>query len=91
MGITKQQAVRICGFESGGNGRCDVQEGLEYETPGARAISTALGCNQLLGTNSVELLAEQGDSFLELLYAKSVVLSCDAKASFETKVETKPK
>jgi hypothetical protein len=86
-GITKQQAVRIYGFESGGNGRYDVQAGLEYDTPGAHAISTALGYNQLLNTNSVELLAEQGDRFLELLYAKSKALAGDAKAAFEAKVE----
>jgi hypothetical protein len=67
VGITKQQAVRIYGFESGGNGKYDVQAGLEYETPGAHAVSTALGYNQLLNTNSVELLAEQGDRFLERL------------------------
>jgi hypothetical protein len=30
----------------------------------ARAISTALGYNQLLTTNSVELLAEKGDQFV---------------------------
>jgi hypothetical protein len=86
-GITKQQAVRIYGFESGGNGKYDVQAGLEYDTPGAHAISTALGYNQVLNTNSVELLAEQGDRFLELLSAKGGTLSGDAKVAFDTKLE----
>ena len=53
-GLTKEAAVKIYGFESGGDGKYDVQAGLEYETPGAHAISTALGYNQLLSTNSVE-------------------------------------
>jgi hypothetical protein len=87
VGISKQQAVRIYGFESGGNGKYDVQAGLEYETPGAHAVSTALGYNQLLNTNSVELLAEQGDRFLELLCAKSKTLIGDAKTAFDAKVE----
>ena len=42
-GLTKEQAVRIYGFESGGNGRYDVQAGLEYPRPNPQAISTALG------------------------------------------------
>src|SRR5438034_6139004 len=37
----------------------------------ARAISTALGYNQLLATNSVELLAEKGDQFSKILSAKA--------------------
>lgn len=86
-GITKQQAVRIYGFESGGNGKYDVQAGLEYDIPGAHAISTALGYNQLLNTNSVELLAEQGDRFLGLLSAKGGTLSGNAKVAFDAKVE----
>src|SRR5262249_9773893 len=60
-GLTKEQAVRIYAFESGGDGAYDVQAGLEQPKPGAQAISTALGYNQLLATNSVELIAEKGD------------------------------
>jgi hypothetical protein len=85
-GITKDQAVRIYGFEAGGNGKFDVQAGLEYDTPGAHAISTALGYNQLLGTNSVELMAEQGNRFLQLLSAKSDTLHGDAKTAFDAKL-----
>src|SRR5262249_38126947 len=65
-GLTKEQVVRIYAFEAGGNGGYDVQAGLEYDTPGAQAISTALGYNQLLATNSVELLAEKGDRFIDV-------------------------
>src|SRR5262249_15541591 len=74
-GLTKDQVVRVYGFEAGGNGGYDVQAGLEHPKPGSRAISTALGYNQLLNTNSVELLAEQGDQFLKTLNAKAAVLS----------------
>jgi hypothetical protein len=66
-GLSKEQAVRIYGFEASGNGGYDVQAGLEYARPGARAITTALGYNQLLATNSVELMAESGGKFLAVL------------------------
>ena len=85
-GLTKEQAVRIYGFEAGGNGKFDVQAGLEYDTPGAHAISTALGYNQLLSTNSVELMAEEGDRFLRLLGAKAAALQGDAKAAMNAKI-----
>jgi len=52
-GLTKEQVVRIYGFEAGGNGTYDVQAGLEYPTLGALASTTALGYNQLLNTTSV--------------------------------------
>src|SRR5258708_14221049 len=86
-GITKDQAVRIYGFEAGGNGKFDVQAGLEYDTPGAHPISTALGYNQLLSTNSVELMTEQGDRFLQLLGAKSKSLQGDVKTAFDAKLK----
>jgi hypothetical protein len=85
-GITREQAVRIYGFEAGGNGKFDVQAGLEYDTPGAHAISTALGYNQLLSTNSVELLAERGDRFLQLLGARRSALRGDAKTALDAKI-----
>lgn len=69
LGVNREQAVRIYGFEAGGNGKYDVQAGLESSRPNARAISTALGYNQLLTTNTVEVLAEQGDSILAGLTA----------------------
>jgi hypothetical protein len=85
-GLTRDQVVRIYAFESGGDGKYDVQAGLEQLTPGARAVSTALGYNQLLATNSVELLAEQGDKFIEVLQRKSDGLADAAKASLQRKL-----
>ena len=85
-GVTKDQAVRIYAFESGGNGTYDVQAGLEYRKPGARAISTALGYNQLLATNSVELMAEQGDQFIKSLQSKAQGLSRQARSALERKI-----
>jgi hypothetical protein len=85
-GLTRDQVVRIYGFESGGDGKYDVQAGLEYPRPNARAISTALGYNQLMAANSVELLAEKGDYFIKALNAKAVDLTGDAKKAFERKV-----
>jgi hypothetical protein len=85
-GITREQAVRIYAFESSGNGKFDVQAGLEYPTPGARAVSTALGYNQLLSTNSVELLAEKGHQFINSLQAKAVGWSGGTRDALARKV-----
>ena len=62
-GLTREQAVRVYSFETGGTGNYDVQSGIEHG--GTRAISTAIGYNQLLTTNSVELVAEQGPELLQ--------------------------
>jgi hypothetical protein len=85
-GLTREQAVRIYGFESGGDGKYDVQAGLERPAPDAHAISTALGYNQLLATNTVELLAEKGEQFLRSLRAKAAELSGDARVALERKI-----
>jgi hypothetical protein len=85
-GITKEQAVRIYAFEASGNGKYDVQAGLEYPRPGAQAVSTALGYNQLLSTNSVELLAEKGNQFVTTLQAKAAGLSGDARDALVRKI-----
>jgi hypothetical protein len=82
-GLTKEQAVRIYGFEASGNGSYDVQAGLEYNKPGARAITTALGYNQLLATNSVELMAESGGKFLAVLEAEARERPEGQKAALE--------
>ena len=58
-GLTRDLAVRVYAFEATGNGKYDLVAGQEFD-PNAPAITTALGYNQLLSTNSVELLAEQG-------------------------------
>jgi hypothetical protein len=86
-GLTKDQIVRIYGFESGGDGRYDVQAGLEYPKPDARAISTAVGYNQLLNTNSVDLLAEQGDNFVAALRKKAASLEGKPKGELDSKIE----
>ncbi len=85
-GLTRDQIVRIYGFETGGNGTYETQAGLEYSLH-AHAISPALGYNQLLNTNSVELLAERGDDFVKTLKAKAARLSGGAKAALDAKIE----
>jgi hypothetical protein len=85
-GLTKDQIVRVYAFESGGNGKYDVQAGLEYAKPNAQAISTALGYNQLLCTNSVELMAERGDQFNATLTSKVARLSGEASAMLKKKI-----
>ncbi|HSV24017.1 MAG TPA: hypothetical protein VLJ17_13435 [Xanthobacteraceae bacterium] len=85
-GLTGEQIVRIYVFETGGNGTYDAQAGLEY-SPHGRAVSPALGYNQLLNTNSVELLAERGDEFVALLKARAAGSTGEAKRVLERKVD----
>jgi hypothetical protein len=84
-GLTRDQAVRVYGFEASGNGLYTVQAGLEYN-PNARAISTALGYNQLLTTNTVELMAEAGTPLIKTLEAKASRLPAAEKPAFENKI-----
>ncbi len=84
-GLTREQAVRVYVFEAGGNGTYEVQAGLEY-SPDAKAITTALGYNQLLTTNTVGLLAEHGDRFINALKTKAASLTGDAKTKLERKI-----
>jgi hypothetical protein len=84
-GLTREQAVRVYSFETGGTGNHDMQSG--YRGPGSRAISTAIGYNQLLTTNSVELMAEQGHEFVKELTAKAATLSGPARKAMERKIE----
>jgi hypothetical protein len=86
-GLTRDQIVRVYAFETGGNGTYDVQAGLTHPKPGSRAISPAIGYNQLLSTNSVSLLAEHGDQFVKTLRRMSSELSGDRKAAMEQKIE----
>jgi hypothetical protein len=85
-GLTREQAVRVYSFETGGNGNHDMQSGLEYARPGAHAISTAIGYNQLLTTNTVELLAEQGPEFVRALSEKAAQLSGAPHQAMEHKI-----
>ncbi len=86
-GLTREQAVRIYAFEVGGNGQYDTQAGLEDDRPGAHAISTALGYNQLLNTNSVEIMAEQGERFGVVLKDKLATLAGAVRTAFIRKIE----
>jgi hypothetical protein len=83
-GLTREQAVRVYSFETGGTGSYDVQAGIEHG--GRRAISTAVGYNQLLTTNSVELLAEQGHEFIRALSDKVGRTSGPARQALEHKL-----
>ena len=84
-GLSKDQVVRIYGFEATGNGTYDVEAGLEYNKSG-RAITTALGYNQLLATNSVEIFAEDGERFFDALAATTQQLPDDERKALEKKL-----
>lgn len=86
-GLTRDQIVGIYVFETGGNGNYDSQAGLVPYRPGARAISPAVGYNQLLSTNSVSLLAEHGGRLTAILRQKANTLSGSAKIVMERKIE----
>ena len=83
-GLTREQAVRVYSFETGGTGNYDVQAGIEHG--GRRAISTAMGYNQLLTTNSVELMAEQGHEFIKTLTEKAATLSGSPRKAMDHKL-----
>jgi len=85
-GLTREQAVRVYSFETGGTGNHDMQSGLSASRPGSRAISTAVGYNQLLTTNSVELMAEQGHEFIKELTAKAASLSGAPRKAMDQKL-----
>jgi hypothetical protein len=85
-GLTREQAVRVYSFETGGTGNHDMQSGLSASRPGSRAISTAIGYNQLLTTNSVELLAEQGHEFIKELTARAATLSGAPRKAMDHKL-----
>jgi hypothetical protein len=85
-GLTREQAVRVYSFETGGNGNYDMQSGLNPSKPGSRAISTAIGYNQLLTTNSVELLAEQGHELIKELTARAATLSGAPRKAMDHKL-----
>ncbi|MGB6937886.1 MAG: hypothetical protein WBE14_14585 [Xanthobacteraceae bacterium] len=85
-GLTKDQVVRIYSFEATGNGSYDVEAGLEYNKHG-RAITTALGYNQLLATNSVEIVAEKGPQFIEEFHTEASGLADGRRQALENKIE----
>jgi hypothetical protein len=81
-GLTREQAVRVYSFETGGNGNYDMQSGLRS----GRAISTAIGYNQLLTTNSIELIAEQGNEFIRELTQRAAQLSGPPRTAMDHKL-----
>jgi hypothetical protein len=83
-GLTREQAVRVYSFETGGTGNYDVQAGIEHG--GRRAISTAMGYNQLLTINSVELMAEQGQEFVRDLTQRAASLSGPLRQAMDRKI-----
>lgn len=84
-GLTKEQIVGIYAFETGGNGAYDTQAGI---TPTrSRAISPAVGYNQLLSTNTVSLLAEHGERYVAVLHAKALMLRGEARRQFQRKID----
>jgi len=83
-GLTREQAVRVYSFETGGTGNYDVQAGIEHG--GKRAISSATGYNQLLTTNSIELVAEQGHEFVRELTEKAATLLGPLRKALEHKI-----
>ena len=85
-GLTREQVVRIYSFEATGNGSYDVEAGREYNKR-ARAITTALGYNQLLATNTVEIVAEDGNHFLGDLQARAAQLPGDQQWTLANKID----
>jgi hypothetical protein len=86
-GLTRDQIVGVYAFETGGNGAYDSQAGLVPYRAGARAISPAVGYNQLLSTNTVSLLAEDGNRYLLALRQKAKGLTGPAKLAMDRKIE----
>lgn len=87
-GLTREQAVGVYCFETGGRGLYDTQAGLEPPRPGAHAISPALGYNQLLSTNTVSMLGEDGAKFVTALRRKAAALQGERRAALERKIAT---
>jgi len=84
-GLTRDQVVGVYAFETGGNGSYDTQAGVTAKRP--RAISPALGYNQMLSTNTVSLLAEFGNRYLAALRQKAVMLRGEQRHAFDRKIE----
>ena len=86
-GLTRDQIVGVYAFETGGNGAYDSQAGLVPYRAGARAISPAVGYNQLLSTNTVSLLAGDGNRYLLALRQKAKGLTGPARLTMDRKIE----
>jgi len=84
-GLTRDQIVGVYAFETGGNGTYDMQAGVSPTRP--RAISPAIGYNQLLSTNTVSILAESGGRLLGTLRQKSKTMTGPGKIGMERKID----
>ena len=87
-GLTREQAVRIYSFETGGNGTYDGQAGLVGAggPKAGRPISPAIGYNQLLSTNTLSLLAEHGNKFVAALKESAAALTGAEQQAMERKI-----
>ncbi|MBM3528240.1 MAG: hypothetical protein FJX62_09115 [Alphaproteobacteria bacterium] len=86
-GLTQDQIVRIYAFETGGNGTYDVQAGLTTpRSKKARAISPAVGYNQLLNTNTIGLLAAHGEDFIKTLSESTAALNEKDRQALDRKI-----
>jgi hypothetical protein len=88
-GITKDQAVRIYGFEASGNGTYDVQAGLENREAvkkGRKPISTALGYNQLLAANTIGLVSKYGRNIIATLEDRAEKAEGDRRKTLKRKI-----
>ena len=86
-GLTQDQIVRIYAFETGGNGTYDVQAGLTTpRSKKARAISPAVGYNQLLNTNTIGLLAAHGEDFVRTLSETTAALNEKDRQALDRKI-----
>ena len=85
-GLDKDQVVGIYAFETGGHGAYDTQAGLLFDRPGARAISPALGYNQVLSTLTISLLAEHGNHVVAALREKERRLSGEERHRMARKI-----
>jgi hypothetical protein len=84
-GLTRDQIIGVYAFETGGNGTYDMQAGVTPTRP--RAISPAVGYNQLLSTNSVSILSEFGHRIVARLRQKANALTGPAKLAMERKID----
>ncbi|WP_398475194.1 hypothetical protein [Tardiphaga sp.] len=85
-GLTRDIAVRVYSFETGGNGGHDMQSGLNPSKPGSRAISTAIGYNQLLTANTITIIAEKGPQLLKVLNDRAAMLQGPQRKAMDHKI-----
>ncbi|QUS41831.1 hypothetical protein RPMA_25545 [Tardiphaga alba] len=85
-GISRDIAVRVYSFETGGNGGHDMQSGLNPSKPGSRAISTAIGYNQLLTANTITIIAEKGPQLLKVLNERAAMLQGPQRKAMDHKI-----